>query len=99
MADSTSTLPFQLAGATVAGRLHHVSGRNNQDAFAWAQSPGGLVAVVCDGCGSAPHSEVGAQLGARLVAKTLALQLAQGGDPAGDDFWLAARAEVLRTLG
>jgi hypothetical protein len=92
-------LPFQIAGGTVAGRMHQLAGRNNQDAFAWAQSPHGLVAVVCDGCGSAPHSEVGAQLGARLVAKTLAVQLAQGGDPTSDDFWQRARQEVLETLG
>ena len=68
MANSTTTLPFQLAFATVAGRMHHLSGRNNQDAYAWTQGPGGLIAVVCDGCGSGPHSEVGAQVGARLVA-------------------------------
>ena len=99
MANSTTTLPFQLAFATVAGRMHHLSGRNNQDAYAWTQGPGGLIAVVCDGCGSGPHSEVGAQVGARLVAETMALQLAGGGDPAGEDFWQAARASVLETLG
>ena len=92
-------LPFDIAAGTAAGRAHVLTGRNNQDSFAWAQSPGGLVAVVCDGCGSSPHSEVGAQLGARLVAKALALQLARGADPAGDQLWQAARVEVLETLG
>jgi hypothetical protein len=94
-----AALPFQIASGTVAGRMHQLSGRNNQDALAWATTPKGLVAVVCDGCGSSPHSEVGAQLGARLVAKTLAVQLARGADPTKEDFWQAARTEVLETLG
>lgn len=94
-----AALPFQIASGTVAGRMHQLAGRNNQDSFAWATTPHGLVAVVCDGCGSSPHSEVGAQLGARLVAKTLAVQLAQGGDATKGDFWQSARAVVLETLG
>jgi len=90
---------FQLAGGTVAGRMHTISGRNNQDAFAWASTPQGFVAVVCDGCGSSPHSEVGAQLGARLVAKTMAVQLSRGESPESPAFWQSARTEVLETLG
>src|SRR5260221_416756 len=92
-------LPFDIAAGTAAGRAHVLTGRNNQDAFAWAQSPGGIVAVVCDGCGSSAHSEVGAQLGSRLVAKALALQLAHGGDPEREEMWQGARSEVLETLG
>ncbi len=91
-------LPFQLAGATVIGRLHQRSGRNNQDAFAWAETSAGIVAVVCDGCGSAPHSEVGAQLGARTVARALSLRLHRGEDPAGADLWSAAQKDVLDAL-
>ncbi len=58
---------FELASATVTGREHVRVGRNNQDALAYATRSGALVAVVCDGCGSCPRSELGAQLGARVT--------------------------------
>lgn len=62
-------IPFEIAGGSVTGRAHVTAGRNNQDAFCWASDADGLVAVVCDGCGSGPRSEVGAQVGARLLAQ------------------------------
>ncbi|ETX07790.1 protein phosphatase 2C domain-containing protein [Candidatus Entotheonella palauensis] len=64
-------LPFDVAAGSVQGREHHRLGRNNQDAFAWHRSDRGIVAVVCDGCGSQEHSEVGAHLGARLMLGAL----------------------------
>ena len=67
--------PYQLAGGSVAGRSHAISGRNNQDGFCWIQSERGAVAVVCDGCGSRPHSEIGAKVGARLVAESATMLL------------------------
>ncbi len=62
---------IEIQGGSVVGQAHVASGKSNQDAFAWARSvdDGHLVAVVADGCGSAPHSGVGAQLGARLVVQ------------------------------
>jgi hypothetical protein len=80
---------FQLAAATVQGRQHALLLRNNQDAFAWGERGGVLAAVVCDGCGSAPHSEVGAWLGARLAVEAL-LQNGLSLD--------AARAALLESL-
>jgi hypothetical protein len=67
---------FEIAGGSVPGRAHVAAGRNNQDAFCWTSTEKGLVAVVCDGCGSGPHSELGAQLGARLVVQAAARLLA-----------------------
>jgi hypothetical protein len=58
---------FELVGGSVIGREHRRVGKNNQDAFGWTVSEDGIVAVVCDGCGSGVHSEVGAKLGARLI--------------------------------
>ena len=66
---------FEIAGGSVTGRAHVAAGRNNQDAFCWAADAGGLVAVVCDGCGGSSHSEVGAQLGARLFVRAAFRQL------------------------
>jgi len=91
-------LDIQIAAGSAAGRLHTLLGRNNQDAFAWARTPDAVVAVVCDGCGSSPHAETGAQIGARLVARALATRLAQGADPRRPEMWSEARAEVLDTI-
>jgi len=66
---------FRAAAASVPGRDHQRLGRNNQDAFALWQGTSHLCAVVADGCGSAPHSEIGARLGARLLAQALARKL------------------------
>jgi hypothetical protein len=52
----------------VRGREHARLGRNNQDGWAVRSGQGRLAAVVTDGCGSQPRSEVGAQLGARFLA-------------------------------
>ncbi len=53
---------------------------NNQDAFHWTSSPDTLlIGVVCDGCSSGAHSEVGAKVGARLVIQTLERHLAAFG--------------------
>jgi hypothetical protein len=53
---------------SVLGREHARLGRNNQDAVAVAREGEWLVAVVTDGCSSAPASEVGARLGAAFLA-------------------------------
>jgi hypothetical protein len=65
------TTEFDIAGGTVTGREHVTIGRNNQDAFCWSATPEATVAVVADGCGSGRYSEVGAQLGARLLTEAL----------------------------
>jgi hypothetical protein len=65
------TSAFEIAGGTVTGREHVTIGRNNQDAFCWSATEDGIVALVADGCGSGVHSEVGAQLGARLLTEAL----------------------------
>jgi hypothetical protein len=88
---------FEIAGGSVAGHAHVVAGRNNQDAFCWAAPDGGgLVAVVCDGCGSSPRSEVGAQVGARLVARAAARLL--HADLAVADLLEQVRQDVLASL-
>ena len=59
---------IEAAHGTIAGTDHVITGKNNQDAFAWAQlTNGATIGVVCDGCGSSKHSEVGAKLGAQIT--------------------------------
>lgn len=83
-----------VAGAVV-GRAHRRLGRPCQDAWALAQTDAIAVAVVCDGCGSGARSEVGAAIGARMIAHAVTSV-----DAALDDesTWLAIRDRVLAQL-
>lgn len=73
---------FRIAGGSVPGTYHTKPGQpgwgNNQDAFAWQTADDYLVAVVCDGCGSMPYSEVGSRIGSRVLLAMLARALKQG---------------------
>lgn len=62
---------FEIAAGTIVGSDHRWSGRNNQDAFCISQSPEAAIAVVCDGCSEGRQSEVGAQIGSRLVVRAI----------------------------
>ena len=59
---------FQLAAGSVMGRDHRHAFRNSQDSWIIVHDSCCTVAVVTDGCGSSPHSEVGAKIGAGIVA-------------------------------
>jgi len=89
---------FDVAAGTVLGRDHTASGKNNQDAFCCCQEKNWLAAVVCDGCGSGTHSEVGAKLGARLILEALRRRAAEldAGDP--EVLLEAVRWDVLKQL-
>lgn len=63
---------FQMAGASVVGKEHRRTARNNQDSLYTFANEFCFIALVADGCGSQPHSEVGAWLWPRMLAKKLA---------------------------
>jgi hypothetical protein len=95
---------FELAMGTVMGRDHYHARQNRQDAW-WVErtqlrlSSPAIAAVVCDGCGDpgSPCSEIGAALGARLLACRLC-DLASAELPA-EDALEAARLGLLESLG
>lgn len=62
---------FEIASASVAGRNHRLAGKNNQDAFSVVALDYFVAAVVTDGCGSSPSSDLGAKFGARLLMRHL----------------------------
>lgn len=66
---------FEIAAGSVTGQLHRDLGKNNQDAYQVLLADETLIAVVCDGCSSGLHSEVGSVLGASLVAEAIAQAL------------------------
>ena len=83
---------LKIAAGTVVGREHARAGRNNQDAYAVWHTDDLTVAVVCDGCGSAPHSEVGAKLMAPALVRRLA---ERGWNNAGREVNLAVAQALL----
>ncbi len=62
---------FDTIAASVTGARHLRVGRNGQDAAVARVTRRGALAVVCDGCSSGAYSEVGARLGALLVASAI----------------------------
>ena len=94
---------FRIAGGSVPGTDHTKPGQpgwtNSQDAYTWRQDEDLLVAVICDGCGSTPHAEVGAKIGAQLVARYLFEALHDNLSPIPDmlqDVRSAVVAELVR---
>ncbi len=81
---------FEFAAGSVVGHDHLRAAKNGHDAWHIESTDAALVAVVCDGCGSASDSEIGAKLAAPIVARALA---ACGSD------WSAATGEIASKLG
>lgn len=89
----------EIAAASVIGREHRRTDRPCQDAFAIRRGARAVVAVVCDGCGSGAHSELGARLGANLLASALLARLERGDRVAERATWRGACDEVVARLG
>ena len=92
-----TTLNFQIASGSVAGRDHAGAGKNNQDAAFWVRTDAATVLLVCDGCSSGKFSEAGALFGARITANAILQRRAR---PAEDSFEVLedARLAVLERL-
>jgi hypothetical protein len=84
---------------SVVGSEHRRTGRGNQDAWHLQRSERAVIGVVADGCGGAPHSEVGAWIGARIWANALAGLLDEGLAPTDPALWSSACARCLERLG
>jgi hypothetical protein len=62
---------WQTRSASIIGQYHKARNRNNQDAVFCGHNTHRTVLVVCDGCGSGQHSEVGASLAAPYLGHRL----------------------------
>jgi hypothetical protein len=91
---------FEVGSGSVAGREHYRLRRNNQDACWVARNQDVLVAVVCDGCGDpcSPNSEVGALVGARLVANQLMEAVRSSPGASDADLLEGVRLQVLSQI-
>lgn len=89
---------FALAAGSVRGFEHSRLGLNNQDACAFATCEERILALVCDGCGSGRHSEVGAKVGARILLAALRRRSADRPRESFEKTLEHARRDVLRRL-
>jgi serine/threonine protein phosphatase PrpC len=89
---------FEYAIGSIIGRNHVLAGKNNQDAYRIVANEKFIIAVVCDGCGSGKHSEVGAKLGARLVINAIAELLNQNLAITEPEFWDSVKINLLQKL-
>ena len=78
---------FEIATGQVIGRMHRQTGKNNQDAMYWQADEQVLIGIVCDGCGSRPHSETGAKIGARIIAAEIARMFSAATNPDTYNEW------------
>lgn len=66
---------WQIAGASIPGSDHTMPGKpgwkNNQDALLFYEEEDVIFGIVSDGCGSGKFSEVGAQIGVRILGKLI----------------------------
>ena len=80
---------FELAAGSIVGRAHVgtgglLKGKNNQDTYLIHEEETFVVALVLDGCGSGKHSEVGSQVGAKLIMSSLLQKMQRQGLPSND---------------
>ncbi len=91
-------MSFEVAAGTVAGRTHALAGRGSQDAHVIRRDGDRLVAVVADGCGSGEQSEVGAWMGAHIVATAVERALDEGMSLETEALWEAVRCRSVEVL-
>lgn len=89
---------FKIAVGSITGRNHIQSGKNNQDAYYYISNELITIAIVCDGCGSGKHSEVGAKLGARILVETIAFYLHQDDAIIDAIFWQQVEDSMVKKL-
>ena len=88
-------MAWKVVAASATGRSHRESGTPCQDAFAFSQAGGSLVAVVCDGAGSALHADEGATTIARQTVAALGARLRDDRLGRDETDWAGILAEAV----
>ncbi|MBD2175940.1 protein phosphatase 2C domain-containing protein [Pseudanabaena sp. FACHB-1998] len=89
---------FEYASGSIIGRNHVLASKNNQDAYQIFTNEKFVIAVVCDGCGSGKHSEVGAKIGAKLVIAEISNLLNHDFELSDPEFWNLIKVNLLQKL-
>jgi hypothetical protein len=72
---------YDVAGGSVCGRMHMFANRSSDDSHVIVRDKDYIIGVVCDGCGDAPNSYIGSELGCQMVANRIMLRFQQSGIP------------------
>jgi len=89
---------FEVAIGSVTGRDHILVNKNNQDASCVRADKEKIVVVVCDGCSEGRHSEVGAKIGASLIAEEIKKVALNTGQLYSKNFWEEVRRNTLARI-
>ncbi len=89
---------FEYCAGSLVGSNHRLFGKNNQDAYQVIDKENLLIAVVCDGCGSGPYSEVGAQLGSIHLIHEIEYYFSHGLNAPSDKIFNKILSTFLFTL-
>jgi hypothetical protein len=89
---------FEIAGGSIIGKKHLKTYQNNQDAYDSISNELATIAVVCDGCSSGKHSEVGAKLGAKLFTQAIGHHISSESINFDAAFWEEISLEVVTQL-
>jgi hypothetical protein len=90
---------IQVAAGTIIGREHLRLNRPNQDGFYFRHEDGQeTIGVVCDGCSSSEHSDLGAKIGARILAQGLRVLLPEWETLPTPDFLEYVRVCFIHTM-
>lgn len=97
-------MKLQIAGVSIPGSDHTMPGqptwKNCQDAHFFATKGDISVGLIADGCGSGPFSEVGAQLGVKVLGERLLALAVRNTSQGHDSFarWPELRSHMLGTI-
>ena len=89
---------WKIVAASVAGPAHIKNGRPCDDAHWAGEVNGCLVAVVCDGAGSASRGGHGAQHAVAVVSDALRSHVAAAGAPCCEGGWNSIREVVVNAI-
>ena len=92
-------MDWKVVAASVSGISHAAQGNPCQDAFHWLKQDGVLIAIVCDGAGSAAESDFGAQHGSKTICEEVIIQFNTMEEPPDREeleFWIRTAIKTAR---
>ncbi|OHD27996.1 MAG: hypothetical protein A2086_13995 [Spirochaetes bacterium GWD1_27_9] len=83
---------------SIIGYDHILMNKVNQDSYSLLRNENVIIAVVSDGCGSSPFSEVGSKIGSKIATKTIYDFYKEYEGVIDDSFLINIKNEILQKL-